>query len=202
MKGKIKIGNFLMNSIDNYLNEREEYFFPKSEEEKELELEEQYNDDDFVMKFPVIEEDSSSPILDPEDFRKSNTEPMTYYAKGNGFDLTDNSDLYEVVKLVKDMVDRHLYMRDLTWKVDIAHRKAVFVFTLGNLYYEDEVDDFFLQGVQQYVTGDMMKRYGSLYNIDSEFSKNGTGQNIMTLTVKKRSESGEKNYDKTKRWNS
>jgi len=191
-----------MNSIDNYLNEREEYFFPKSEEEKELELEEQYNDDDFVMKFPVIEEDSSSPILDPEDFRKSNTEPMTYYAKGNGFDLTDNSDLYEVVKLVKDMVDRHLYMRDLTWKVDIAHRKAVFVFTLGNLYYEDEVDDFFLQGVQQYVTGDMMKRYGSLYNIDSEFSKNGTGQNIMTLTVKKRSESGEKNYDKTKRWNS
>ena len=115
----------------------------------------------------------------------SNTDNQTFYARGNGADIPDNQDFYEVVKLVKDMTDRHLYMRDMTWKVDIARRKAVFTFTVGETEEDIEVNDFFLQGIQQHLLSSMWKQFGAFYKIDTKFVKDNDGRNIMRLEVKK-----------------
>jgi hypothetical protein len=132
-----------------------------------------------VEKIP----DNSDPIGDVDDF-KPNSEMQKFYARGSGLDITDNQDLYEVVKMVKDMTDKHLYARDMTWKVDIANRKATFSFISGE-NEDDVVNEFFLQGVQQYIITEILRKFGPLYKIDSDFLKNKDGRNVMKLVVQK-----------------
>ena len=189
-----------MNEMFEYLNEREQYFFPEEEEieieepEDSVDVEEEFPDDQkFYDDHIAVKEipDLSDQILDPEEFLKPNSEIQKAYAKGTGFDLTSNSDLYEVVKLVKDMTDKHLYMRDMTWNVDIAHRKAKFTFRLND-EMSSEADDFFLQGVQQYVMKEMIQKFGPLYKLDTRFLRDTSGR-IMEMTVEKEKDEQRKN---------
>jgi len=128
--------------------------------------------------------DNSDPILNADEFLYSNADAQSFYARGNGFNITDNQDLYEVIKLIKDMTDRHLYMRELSWKVDVKNRRAHFIFRLGN-EENDITEDFFLQGINQYVISELWKKYGPLYDVDVKFDKDGSGQNVMEMTVAK-----------------
>lgn len=177
--------------ILEYLKEREEYFHPEDEKEPLISSsieepnefpddEKFYNDVIAVKKIP----DNSDPILDANEFLKPNAEIQAIYAKGQGFDLEDNLEYYEAVKLVKDMTDKNLYMRNMTWKVDIAHREAKFTFTLGDNDIED-VDEFFMNGIQQHITQNLYQKFGPIFKIDAKFSKNFKGQHNMELTIKK-----------------
>lgn len=183
-----------MGILEEYLKEREEYFFHEESEEPEDSLEEPIedygldfvDDETFTTNEIDVDEvpDNSDPILDADEFLKPNAETLEIYAKGKGFDLTDNQDLYEVVKLVKDMTDKHLYMKDMTWKVDIKNRKAIFTFRLGE---DEELDqnDFFLQGVEKYIISEMWRKYGPLYDVNAEFLKDAKGRDVMKLAVEK-----------------
>ena len=183
-----------MNLMEQYLNERENFFYPNSNKVDDNVATKNMNfdfDRDYLGKDKVSDSintkgiiDVSVPILDPSDFMKSNTDMQTYYSQGKGFDVADNSGLYEVIKLVKDMTDKHLYVKDIVWKVDIANRQAVFTFTLGDSETPDEGNDFFLQGIQQYIIAELIRKYGPLYKIDTEFLKNEVGQKVMKMTVK------------------
>lgn len=178
-------------SLLKYLKEREEYFYPE-EEREELEDEMEEPEDDYGLDFVddetfnaeeiEVEEipDNSDPVLDASEFMP-NSELQRIYSKGKGLDITDNQDLYEVIKLVKDMTDKHLYMRDMTWKVDIANRKANFTFKVDSV----NSDDFFLKGIQQYVVQEIFKKFGPLYKVDTKYLKDNKGNSIMELKVEK-----------------
>jgi len=183
----------------------EEYYLREDLEEPEDSVEEPEDDYglDFVddEKFTTdeieVEEipDLSDPILNADEFMKSNSEVMSHYAKGKGFEVIDNQDLYEVVKTVKDMTDKHLYFRDMTWKVNIDHGKAKFIFKIGDDESANE-NDFFLQGVKRYVISELWKKYGPLYDVDTEFSKDVEGKDLMILTVDKNEEERRKRLEK------
>jgi hypothetical protein len=177
-----------MDKILKYLTEKKQEFFPEEEPEDSVaELEDDYgldfiDDEDFITDEIEVEKipDNSDPILNADEFMNSNSKLMSLYADGKGFNLTDNLDLYEVIKLVKDLTDKHFYFKDLVWKADIANRKVVITFKLGN---GKEENDFFLQGVKQYILTQIFKKFGSVYTIDTEFLKNTEKQDIMKLTV-------------------
>jgi len=183
-----------MDLLLEYLKDKEEELYPEEPEDAVEEPEDDYgldfvDDATFVSPVLDVEEtpDNSDPVLDADEFMYSNSDPLSYYSRGNGINLADNSDLYEVIKLVKDVTDKHLYMRDMTWKVNIANRSANFIFRLGD---EDDTDTngFFLQGVQQYIVSELWKRYGPFYDVNAEFLKNDNGADIMNLTVKRKDE--------------
>lgn len=183
-----------MNSLDKYLQERAEYFYP----------EDKIINEDNAVEEPLIDSDidvidgiygdeiiveiipnNSDPILDSSEFMYTNSEMQAIYSQGKGFELTSNQDLYEVVKLVKDFCDRHQYQRDMTWRVDIANRKAIFTFMLGDQKSKDE-NEFFLQGVNQYIMSDLYRRFGNLYNVNSEYTRDGEGGILMKMVVEKK----------------
>jgi hypothetical protein len=117
-----------------------------------------------------------------DDFMYSNSEPISYYARGNGVDLTSNSDLYEIIKVVKDLTDKHFFVRDLVWKVDVKRRRAIFTFKLGN---GDEEDQYFLDGVKTYILTNVGYKMGPNYSSESELLKNEEGQLVLKLTIMK-----------------
>lgn len=177
-----------MDFLKHYLKEDEEIEEP---EDSIQEPEEDYgldfiDDENFDAPNIDVEEipDNSDATLDADEFLYGNSQLISYYSKGNGFKLNDNQDYYEVIKMVKDMTDKHFYHRDMVWKVDVAHNKAVFQFKLGkseNL----EQNNFFLSGIQQYILTGLLKKFGDSYKIDTEFSKSLDGQDVMTVKVEK-----------------
>lgn len=183
----------------------EKYYLSEDIEEPEDSVEEPEDDYglDFVddEKFTTdeieVEEipDLSDPILNADEFMKSNSEVMSHYANGKGFEVIDNQDLYEVVKTVKDMTDKHLYFRDMTWKVNMDHSKAKFIFKIGDDESSNE-NDFFLQGVKRYVISELWNKYGPLYDVDTEFSNDIDGRKLMILTVEKNEKERRKRIEK------
>lgn len=169
------------NNVLKYLEEKDEEFFPK-EIKNIIEESEDYDDEILFDQIKVKKiPDNSDQVLNADEFMKSNTELQTYYANGSGIDFVDDQGLYEVVKLVKDLTDKHLFIRNVVWKVDIAHRMAVFTFKLGDKDSKSS-DDFFLAGVERYLISELWKKYGPLYKIEAEFLKDDE-DNIMRLTV-------------------
>ena len=184
-----------MDFLKHYLKEEDvdDEFIQEEPEDAIQEPEEDYgldfvDDEEFNAPQLNVQQtpDNSDPILNADEFMYSNSEPQSYYAKGSGFDLADNQDLYEVIKSVKDLTDRHLYVRDMTWKVNVAHRKAVFSFKLGENEDENEAgNDFFFEGIQQHLMTQLFNKFGPLYKIETEKSKDNDGQFIMKMTVEK-----------------
>jgi len=130
--------------------------------------------------------DMSAELGNADEYLYSNSEPMTYYANGNGFELTDNDQLYEIIKLVHELTDKHFFVRDLTWKANIKHRYVEFIFKLGE--GDDEADKFFLDGVHAYLNSEILKNFGPLYNVYKEPFVDSVGKNSAKITVKKKSE--------------
>jgi len=182
--------------IESYIKEREKYFYPEEDEDSTDEIEEPEDaleepEDDYGLDFvddetfpaPVmdVEEipDNSDPILNADEFMYSNSEPQNYYSRGKGFDLTDNSELYEIIKLVKDLTDRHFYIKNMTWKVNIAHREAEFVFKLRD---GDDSNEFFLNGVREFISSEVVRVFGQRYSIDTSYL-NDSGHDVMKVVV-------------------
>jgi hypothetical protein len=153
-------------SLNDYLMIKEQQYFPS--EVKEVE--------DTVDIVP------SPSLRDADDFMYSNSEPMSYYARGNGFDLTSNSDLYEIVKVVKDLTDKHFFVRDLVWKANIKRREVELLFTLGT---GDEADQFFMDGVEHYIITNIGYKLGPYYSSEKEMITGDDGQLTLKLTIKR-----------------
>ncbi|MFW6282044.1 MAG: hypothetical protein ACOC1O_04550 [bacterium] len=181
-----------MNELLDYLKEREEYFFEKEEPEDSIEEpEDSVEDEDYGLDFVDDEEffvdeidveeipDNSDPILNADEFIKSNSDIMDFYSKGKGFDLTDNLELYEVVKMVKDLLDKHLFQEDVTWKVDIANRKAIFTFKI-----KGDNNKYFLHRIQYYVINKISVKFSNVFDIKTKLINNSFGnENVMIMII-------------------
>lgn len=151
-----------MNYLDKYLKEKEEYFFPKTEE-----------------SIP----DKSDYTLNADEFMYSKSDHQSYYSKGNGSEFNDNQEFYEVIKIVKDMTDKHLYNRDLSWKVNVGKGKAEFIFTVGEDVDSKESNDFFMKGIEQHLLLNIFKKFGTIFKVESGFFKDDDGKDILKIIV-------------------
>ncbi|MFW6312143.1 MAG: hypothetical protein ACOC1K_07910 [Nanoarchaeota archaeon] len=177
-----------MESVFKYLKEREEYFF--NEDLSNLEnpqnnyglgfIDNEFNAEEIpVDKVP----DTSVIVRGIDDLMNPDSELQSKYSDGKLINISDNQEFYEVVKLVKDMTDRHIYMRDMTWSVNIADNKAIFTFKLDKV---DSKEDYFLEGIKQYVISKLFMNFGNLFDVDSESLKDANERSIMKIIVEKK----------------
>ena len=146
-------------------------------DEKAMEF---YNNPKVVQKVS----DTSDKPHGAEDYTYSNSDMQSFYSRGNGFVTDDNTEYYEAIKAVKDLTDKHLFLRNMTWKVGMKDDKIIFTFTVTNLESEEETD-FFLHGVQQHLVLNLTKRLGNIYDVNSEFIKDKENQHILKLILTK-----------------
>lgn len=175
----------------NYLKEKEEYFFQEDEPE---DSEPDYNLDFVNDKIPEeeieVEEipDNSDKVHKSDDFMYSNSDAVSYYSKGNGFKVNDNQEFYEVIKLVKDVTDKHLYVRNLKWKSNIKDKKVEFDFILGDDVSNKDSNDFFMNGIEQHLMLNIFKKFGSIFIMKSFFYKDSEEKNVLKITLERNKE--------------
>ena len=146
-------------------------------EEKAMEF---YDNPKVIQKTP----DTSDKPHGAEDYTYSNSDMQSFYSRGNGFVADDNSEFYEAIKAVKDLTDKHLFLRNLTWKVEKSSGKIIFSFTVTNLDSEESTN-FFLHGVQQHLSLNLIRKFGSIYDIDTKFMKDEENNMILKLILKR-----------------
>jgi hypothetical protein len=140
------------------------------------------NKDEFDNINVKKEPDLSSPIGNAEDFIKSNSDVLNIYSKGKDFDLTDNQNLYEVVKLMKDILDKHLFVRDIVYKFDIKNRKLTVNIELREGY--EDGNYYFLDGFYQYIVSQINLKFGSnFFKIRKYMKKNYDGFDVMIIDI-------------------
>ena len=144
-------------------------------EEKAMEF---YDNPKVVQKVT----DTSDKTRGAEDYTYSNSDMQSFYSRGNGFVTDDRSEYYEAIKAIKDLTDKHLFLRNMVWKVDNDGRKIVFSFVVTKLE-SDEATDFFLHGVQQHLILNLTKKLGNIYDMDSKFSKDNEDNKILKIIL-------------------
>jgi len=143
--------------------------------EKEMEF---YNTPKVFQKVS----DTSDKPHGAEDYTYSNSDMQSFYSRGNGFVTDDHAEFYEAIKAVKDLTDKHLFLRNMVWKVDSDGKKIIFSFIVKK-QDSDEATDFFLHGVQQHLILNLIKKFGNIYDFDSKFTKDDDENQILKLIL-------------------
>jgi len=152
-----------MNKVKQYLQEKEMEFYDQPQVDQKL-------------------PDNSDKPHNADDFMYSNSDMQSFYARGNGFVVNDHQPFYEVIKAIKDLTDRHFFLRDMTWKVNFLSNKATVDFSVGQ-EESPEADEFFFNGIQQYLMLSLFKKFGNEYKFDTKFFKNIEDRNVMRVTI-------------------
>jgi len=133
-----------------------------------------------------FEEKSYSDVLkSTDDIMYSNARAMEIYGRGKRFDIADNLILYEVVKIVRDTIDKHFYQNSVKFSIQIADREAHFTFIVGK---EDAKYSYFLETLFMYITNEIYRTYGNYFNIDREEKSAGKNKVKLKIIVKKNEE--------------
>lgn len=129
-------------------------------------LKQNYNIEEYhnTCNLDIISE--QSPIHNADEYLYSNSELMSHYGNAKDVNINDNSRLDEVVKLIKDIFDKHFYVQNVTWKVDVKNRRVKLSFYVQNS--DDGSDAFFLEGLVQHVLTSVARKFADTMELESK----------------------------------
>jgi len=166
--------------------------YKKYLQEKELEVTKVHPDDVEALKSDIV--DISKPVKSADDYLDSNSPVLDAYGDGKGFEISDSADLYEVTKLIKDLLDKHLYVQSFQYGLDVNGNKVTFT---GTTEGQDITDATLVQAIDNTVKALVDKRYPGGYKFESEVTAINGGLNkyqiVMTIAGKEpKAEKGDK----------
>ena len=109
------------------------------------------------------------------DLMQNKTPIVNLYGDGKGFSISDNAKLYEIVKIVKNIVDLNFYNQNVTtmsfqFSIDVKQSAVVFTLNFSDNQVEDNVADFcngFVQNVDQL----LKQKFNNTIEVSSEMKK-------------------------------
>jgi len=78
------------------------------------------------------------------------------YGAGKQFRIRDNSILFEIVKMVKDVLDKHFYRDQIIYDIDIKYDVLEMKFVMSRGEYKAEA---FVEGIADWIRNKMFKKY-------------------------------------------
>ena len=105
---------------------------------------------------------------------------MDIYGKGHQFDIFDNQTLYMIIKIIKDFVDKKIYIRDVAYKLSTDKRKVVFsMITNPN----QRIVDYHLDSFSEMIKHRIIQQLGDNFLFDQEIKKVNKDQLELILIV-------------------
>jgi len=120
-------------------------------------------------------------LYNADEFLYSNTDIMSYYGRGNSFKIKDVQDFYEVIKFVKDLTDKHLFVKNVVWNANIVNNSLIIKFSI-NKDNSNDVNNFFLNSINRYIVVQIEKRFPKKYKVTSKM-KDRNDNIMITITI-------------------
>ena len=124
----------------------------------------------------------SDQLKSTDDVMYSNARALELYGQGKRFNIEDNVTLYEIVKIVREIVDKHFYYIPVQFYIQIADREAHFTFII------DKVDikfSYFVETLFMFITTQIYRIYGNYFVVERTQENKENNKVEMTVIVKK-----------------
>lgn len=115
----------------------------------------------------------------------SNARALEIYGRGKRFDIEDNIILYEVVKIVREIVDKHFYQPEVRFFIQVADRQAEFTFIVDKT---DAKYSYFIETLFMFISGEIYRTYGDYFILEREDELLEDNKVKLKITVKKNEE--------------
>ncbi|MFA5484957.1 MAG: hypothetical protein WC260_01785 [Candidatus Pacearchaeota archaeon] len=140
------------------------------------------NPDD-VDAFKAGALDISKPVKSSDDLIKPDPKfpILDYYGQGKRFSIVDSADLYEITKLIKDLVDKHMWVQSFGYAIDVKDNSVSFS---GTTETQDINDECLVKFINDNVKTLVDKRYPGGYKFESNVVKLDGGLNKYQLNIK------------------
>ena len=127
----------------------------------------------------------SDPTVSTDDYMYSNAKAMEIYGQGKRFTIEDNLMFYEVVKIVKDVIDRHYYQNQTQLYIQIKDKELVFSFLIDKT---ENRYTFFIETLYMFVTTQIYRQFGNYFEISREDGVTEDNKVVLKIFVKKTEE--------------
>lgn len=115
----------------------------------------------------------------------SNARAMEIYGQGKRFKIEDNLLFYEVIKVVRDVIDKHFYQNSIRFYTEIANKEVTFTFVMDMM---DIKYSYFLETLYMFITSQLFKKFGDYFEISREDEIRENNEAILKINVKMRRE--------------
>jgi hypothetical protein len=111
---------------------------------------------------------------------------LNVYGSGERFDISDNEDLFQMVKMIKDMIDKHFYSSNFKYSYKVDYQTLVFeVESQKNSQEVSMVNHLIVDDLVNMVETGISRRYQNLFKISRETCDIGEGKEIIKIIIKK-----------------
>jgi len=120
-----------------------------------------------------------------DEFMYSNAKALELYGQGKRFKIEDNLLFYEIVKIVRDVVDRHFYSQEVQFHIQIANKEVQFTFIINKV---DAKYSYFVETLFMFINNQIYRRYGTFFKVTREDEQLGDNKIALKVKVKKTEE--------------
>jgi formyltetrahydrofolate synthetase len=135
----------------------------------------------------------------PDPFTGVNAPILNLYATGDSFKINDNSKLYEIIKLFKDLTDKHQYLQSLTYAIDVNNKLVKFTVVTDN---DHIISKAMLDGILNMLATSIAMKFGDTFDFNYEVRdimgdigpegfNSALGKKQLTIIVSEKSEKKE-----------
>ncbi|MEM4261312.1 MAG: hypothetical protein QXG00_08765 [Candidatus Woesearchaeota archaeon] len=117
-----------------------------------------------------------------DDIMYANARAMDIYGQGKRFQIEDNLIYYEIVKIIREIVDKHFYQHPVHFYIQVANKEAIFTFIIEKI---DAKYSYFVETLYMYVTTQIYRKFGDYFNVIREDEVEDNDSVIMRIIVRK-----------------
>ena len=157
----------------------EQYLIEKTEEDEEetsasnvSASEDSTNDDELESAEDMMSAKRNSPILN-------------IYGTGKKFKISDNEDLFQIAKIIKDFTDRHFYSQNFKHGTNITHNSLEFKVIIEK-EKTDYTNSFRLRGIIEYLIELVKMKFPDKYDISVNERVLAKNNKLITLSIKEK----------------
>lgn len=110
---------------------------------------------------------------------------MGIYSRGEKFEIHDNQDLYEIVKMVKDFTDKHFYAQNFKYLTEVSYRTLIIrIIQNPKKLGQGDIMDYHVSSVIQFITSNIERLFPGKYNLASSKKTLPNGLQETTVVIK------------------
>ena len=107
------------------------------------------------------------------------------YSDGKHLNISDNQDLFEIVKIIKDFTDKHFYAQNFKYLTEVSYRTlTIKIIQNPNTLGQGDIMDYHVSSVIQFIISNIERIYPGKYSLTSSKKTLSNGLEETKVVIK------------------
>lgn len=122
-----------------------------------------------------------------EKFEKELSPVVDIYGNGEEFNIVDNQDLYEMVKIIKDYIDKHFYASNFKYNYAVDYNKLIFQVENEKKNQQSSMFHYLIaDDMVNMIQNRIQRQYNRMYSVSKEVYDLDEDNEIIKIIISKK----------------